>query len=160
MHALLGATVVIGLAAGILASGLFAGVMLMLVAVLDRTWRALPAAQYAAAVRPFLEAARGNPAITVVTFVQFAAPVPAVVVLATTGDWSRFWPTVAGVVAAVLPLVVTLRFNFAIYDTVLGWPAQPPPDWARVRDRFRRLNAVRFALAAAAAALYLTAGLQ
>ena len=67
-------------------------------------------------------------------------------------------PRVAGVIALMLFIAVTLFATVPINQAVLTWsPGAPPADWQIVIDRWERLDTVRTALALIAFALFLSA---
>lgn len=130
------------------ALGLFAGLMMTLVIVMQRMWGRMPVRDYIVAMQSFLPAAKGHPVITVLTLLPFLAPIIALIQLADDPATVRFGIILVGTVLAVGPLVVTLRFNFPIYDTIMSWqPDTVPDDWQQVRQRFFWLNVARLTLA-------------
>lgn len=145
----------VALSIGIISAGLFAGLMLTLVVLLDRVWRVPSDREAVAALQVFLRTAKGDPVITAVMLLQFVAPIVAVVTL-WSPDRTGSVLTLVGATAAAGPLVVTFGWNFPIYATVSAWrPEAPPADWAEVRHQFRRLNTARLALTLFAAICYL-----
>lgn len=137
------------LMAAVVASGLFTGLMLTLVVVMQRIWSALPAPAYVDAMQTFLPAAKGHPIITTITLVPILAPIVALAALSDAPASGAFIAALAGTLLALGPLLVTLRLNFPIYDTIMAWTS-PPPGWESVRQRFYRLNLLRLGLMLAA----------
>ncbi|MBZ0290545.1 MAG: DUF1772 domain-containing protein [Anaerolineae bacterium] len=142
----------------IIACGLFAGLMLTLVVLLERMWRALPVTGYIQAMQSFLPVAKGNPIITVITLLPIVAPIPALLALNAASARTPFILASIGLLLACGPLLVTLRFNFPIYDTMMGWQTDPlPQDWQQMGNRFFRMNLIRLSLALAAMVCFLLA---
>lgn len=140
----------------IVASGLFAGLMLTLVVILERMWRAMSVTGYIHTMQSFLPIAKGNPIITLITLLPIVAPIPALIELNTASARTLFILALIGLVLACGPLLVTLRFNFPIYDAMMGWQAdRPAQDWQAVRARFFRMNLIRLSLAFAAMVCFL-----
>lgn len=144
----------------IVALGLFAGLMMTLVIVMERMWRALEAPSYVEAMQTFLPAAKGDPVIATLTMLPFLAPIIALILLARAGDAAstQFTATLVGTIFAVGPFVVTLRLNFPIYQTIMGWKAGTTPNnWQDIRQRFFMLNLIRMSLALAGMLCFLLA---
>lgn len=146
----------LALIASSIATGLFSGLMMTLLIVLERMWRQMDAPAYVANMQTFLPAAKGHPVVTVLTLLPFLAPILALLDFGSAAASPRFVLTLLGTLLALGPLLVTLRFNFPLYEAIMGWGADgPPDDWQRVRQRFFLLNAVRFLLALGAMICFL-----
>jgi hypothetical protein len=137
------------------ASGLFAGLMMTLVIALQPMWGALGADAYRQALQWFLPAAKGHPVITALTLLPIAAPLVVILVGATPFVSGL---ALAGAVFSLGILIVTLRLNFPIYATIMGWQSTQDMDgWHDVRQRFYHVNLVRFMLALTAFVAFLVA---
>jgi uncharacterized membrane protein len=135
----------------IIATGLFAGLMLTLVVILQKMWLQMPPTDYMQSMQTFLPAAKGNPIITVITLLPILAPILALIDLRANPSSRTFLLTLMGLVLAVGPFVVTLRFNFPVYNAMMNWqPEQPQAGWQALQMRFFVLNVVRLLLALAA----------
>lgn len=147
----------LALIASIIATGLFSGLMMTLVLVNQRIWAAQNAAAYIADMQTFLPAAKGHPVIATLTLLPFLAPIVAIVAYAGDGG-ARLALVIAGTLLAAGPFFVTLRFNFPIYDAIMGWePGSEPAGWQAVRRRFYVLNLTRLLLAFSAMLCFLLA---
>jgi uncharacterized membrane protein len=140
------------------ASGLFAGLMLTLVVIMDRMWRSLPASAYIESMQAFLPAAKGNPIITLLTLIPILLPVIALIGGAADSDSAPLVLPLVGALSSLAILLVTLRFNFPIYSAMMSWSADAPPQgWQAMRQRFQMMNGLRFALALTALVCFLVA---
>ena len=138
------------------ASGMFAGLMLTLVVIMDRMWRTLPASAYIDSMQAFLPAAKGNPIITLLTLIPILLPLIALIAWAADADSAPFVLTLVGALSSLAILLVTLRFNFPIYSAMMSWSAGAPPQgWQAMRHRFRMMNGFRFVLALIALVCFL-----
>lgn len=143
---------------GVVSIGLFAGLMLTLVVILHRMWANLPIPAYVEAMQSFLPAAKGNPIITLITLLPILAPIVVLLRFGSDLTSTRFVFTLIGLVLACGPFLVTLRFNFPIYDTMMSWEsANPPPTLPQTRMRFFILNLIRLMLASGAMFCFLLA---
>ncbi len=134
----------------IIASGLFAGLMLTLVIVLQRMWRQMSPHDYIASMQRFLPAAKGHPVITAMTLVPILAPPLASFGFVRAGGWGLGVVSIVGALLMLGVLIVTLRLNFPIYDAVMAWePNTEPDNWQAIRARFYALNGIRLGLSLA-----------
>lgn len=131
------------------AAGLFAGLMMTLIVVMDRMWRGLEPAEFAVAFPRFLAAAKGHPAIAGLTFFSFLGPAGAGVALLFMEPVVGVMSLGAGLVFFAGAFLVTMLFNFPLYEAAQAWGSGAPVDIG-IRRRFLRLNMVRFASSAAA----------
>jgi uncharacterized membrane protein len=136
----------------LLSLGLFAGVMLALVAILQRQWALQSREDYVPYFRSFLLVAKGNPIISVLTFAGFLGPFGmSVYALSNQALTQGVFYACAGLTFLIGCLGVTLRLNFPIYDQVTQWVTpEAALEWASVRNRFFRLNLIRLGAAIAA----------
>lgn len=145
------------IAASLVCSGLFAGLMLTLVIVLQRMWYAMAYKRYVMSMQTFLPAAKGHPIITALTLLPIVLPLLTLAEVKT--GWSlTITFALAGAAASAAILFVTLRLNFPIYDAIMAWDSENvDPDWQAIRTRFYYLNVTRFALAFLATHCFLLA---
>jgi uncharacterized membrane protein len=137
--------------------GLFAGLMLTLVVILHQMWLKMTPSSYIESMQSFLPAAKGHPIITALTLLPIGTPILALIELGNPSD-GRFVLSLIGLLLASAILFVTLRLNFPIYDTMMGWqPRQPAADYERVRRRFFHLNLTRMLLSSGALLCFLLA---
>jgi hypothetical protein len=142
----------------IIAAGLFAGLMLTLVVILHRMWLTMPAETYIRSMQTFLPAAKGNPFITTITLLPIIAPIAALVDGRANAGTGAFGLTLIGLILAFCPLLITLRLNFPIYQTMMNWQtASPPANLPQTRTRFQALNLARLLLAVGAMLCFLLA---
>ena len=147
---------------GVVSTGLFAGLMMTLVFLLQRQWNDQDKTSYATNFRQFLLVAKGHPLITVLTFTSFVAPS----ILAVLAFQSGLW--IVGVLyasaAAVFFLgcfLVTILLNLPIYREVISWRDESDfTEWQTVRTRFFTLNVIRFTSALASFVLMVATGVQ
>jgi hypothetical protein len=147
------------LALSVIASGLFTGLLVAVVALLQQTLKPLSASEFATVMRHFLPVARKAPANYALVLTPILLP-PVVLALA----WSQaasplFILTLVGWLAFLFgPFLTSMLGAEPLYDVILGWPAQSPPvDWQTVRDRYFRLNLVRLIGSGSAFLLFLLA---
>lgn len=128
----------------VISTGLFAGLMMALVFLLQRQWLVQTQSEYALYFKQFLLAAKGHPLITLLTFVSFIGPFS----LAVLSSTDRLLLLTAGAVFFIGCFVVTVFLNLPIYRRVIAWktPADQA-DWKNVRSKFFVLNVVRFSSA-------------
>lgn len=146
---------------GVLSTGLFAGLMMTLVFLLQRQWGAQDKVSYVTGFRQFLLAAKGHPLITLLTFISFIAPSVLAVLAYQSGrvlDGTLF--VLAAAIFFLGCFVVTVFLNLPIYNTVISWERESDYGaWHEVRRRFFTLNVIRFASALASFLLMIAAGL-
>ena len=146
------------LAISLVCSGLFAGLMLTLVIVLQRMWLAMTYERYILSMQLFLTSAKGHPIITALTLLPIVLPLFTLAEINT--GWSlTITLALMGAVASLLVLIVTLRLNFPIYEAIMAWQPnqQPDDDWQAIRTRFYQLNLMRFVLSLMATNCFLLA---
>jgi uncharacterized membrane protein len=140
----------------VVAAGLFAGLMMTLIIVMDRMWRTLEAAEFAVEFPRFLAAAKGHPIIAGTTFLSFLGPASGGIALLSVEPVVGVICLIAALVFFVGAFLVTILFNFPLYETAQAWTAGAPADMT-VRSRFLRLNLVRFGSSASAFAMLVLA---
>jgi len=136
-------------ALGLLSVGLFAGLMMTLVVIMQRQWESLGKNEYVPYFKGFLLTAKGNPVISLLTFTSFLLPWGMGTLQLLNGAALQGWISIsAGVIFFGGCLLVTLWLNFPIYNKVIGWEhAEAATDWQEVRGRFYRLNVIRMSSA-------------
>jgi uncharacterized membrane protein len=132
-----------------LSVGLFAGLMMTLVVIMQRQWDTLEKNEYVNYFKGFLIVAKGNRVISILTLASFV--LPAVIGIIHLNSGNNFQGTImisAGVVFFIGCFGVTLWLNFPIYDKVIAWEeAEFVRDWEDVRKRFHKLNVIRMTFA-------------
>lgn len=143
------------LTAGIVCVGLFSGLMMSLVVLLQPKWRQQSAAEYITDIQPFLRVGKGNRVVTLILFVGLLAPIPT---LLGSDPQTRILTLVGLIVFGCGALGITVLFNLPTYAALMRLNAQSPtPDWEALRQRFYYLNVLRFLGSTTAFALYLSA---
>ena len=129
----------------LLSVGLFAGLMMTLVVIMQQQWNTLDKEEYIRYFKRFLLIAKGNPIITLLTLAAFILPVVVGTEYILSGStYSGAITIVAGVVFFLGCFGVTMRLNFPIYAKVTGWQdVESVTDWEEVRKRFYTLNIIR-----------------
>jgi len=139
-------TIYLLLGLSIIASGLFTGLLVAVVALLQQTLKPLSASEFTVVMRHFLPIARKAPVNYALVLTPMLAP-PIVLVLAwnqaAVSPWFSF--TLVGWLAFMAGPFLTSRFGAEpLYDVILSWPVQSPPaDWQVFRERYFRLNLIR-----------------
>jgi hypothetical protein len=152
-------TIHILLGLSIIASGLFTGLLVAVVALLQPTLKPLSASEFTVVMRHFLPVARKAPVNYALVLTPMLAPA---IVLGLTWDQMAtplFSLILIGWLAFMAGPFLTSRFAAEpLYDVILGWTVQsPPPDWQVTRDRYFRLNLVRLIGSGLAFLLFLLA---
>ena len=129
----------------LLSIGLFAGLMMTLVVIMQRQWNMLEKEEYVRYFKGFLLIAKGNPIVTILTLASFVLPVAVGTTHLILGNnYQGIIMIVAGIVFFVGCFGVTMRLNFPIYAKVIGWEnVESATDWQDVRRRFYILNFIR-----------------
>ena len=149
---------VISLAVGLLAMGLFSGLMFSLVVLLQPKWDQQSAAEYITDIQPFLKVGKGNPIVAGVLFVGLLAPLPALLTNETVSAEVNIFILVSLIVFTVGPLGVTVILNLPTYNAIMSLDAGKPAEyWVDLRRRFYRLNLLRFIASTTAFVLLITA---
>jgi hypothetical protein len=153
------ATAEIGLVLSVVATGLWSGLLLMLVTILHPIYAPRAATGFREDMGRLLPVARRSPTNYVLVIAMVLAPVVALVGLWPQPTSAEFVLAVAGLVAVVVgPLLTSSLLAERNYAVILSWdPAGPPDDWQIARARYLRLNWIRAALTWAALALFVTA---
>jgi uncharacterized membrane protein len=133
--------------------GLFAGLMMTLVFLLQRQWMKQQKNEYAQYFKQFLLVAKGHPLITLLSFTSFIGPL--YLAIQSPSDTMALWA--AGLVFFVGCFVVTVFLNLPIYRRVIAWRTTADyANWKEVRMRFFILNIVRFVSALVSLVLLLS----
>lgn len=137
----------VALALGVLASGLFSGILVAVLFLLQKVLEGLDAREFTRVMQGFLPMARKAPINLVLTLVGVLAP--AVALLLGREEAGSF-PWVLTLLGALIflagPFLISRYAAEPLYDVILGWKAQSPPaDWRAVRERYFRINRLRTA---------------
>ncbi|MGF1505994.1 MAG: anthrone oxygenase family protein [Anaerolineae bacterium] len=152
-------TGIIALAVSVLAAGLFSGLMFTLIFLMQLKWDRQTAAEYFTDIQPFLEVGKGNRVIALVLFVGLLAPIPA---LLGTGDLQTGAVTLLILTGMIIfglgALGVTVVLNLPTYHAIMSLNPQSPDDsWQTLKQRFFRLNLMRFIASFVALLLFVAA---
>ncbi len=136
---------VILLGASVTAVGLFAGLMLALVVLMEPTWNQRSMPDSIAELQTFLRVAKGHPVIAFLTFAGLLLPIPALILLWQMSNTTAFLLTLVGFLSFGLGVFgVTLRLNLPLYEVLMALEPDNPADrWELSRQRFYRLNRIR-----------------
>jgi uncharacterized membrane protein len=145
----------------VLSAGLFAGLMMTLVVILQQQWDLLEKHEYVRYFKGFLLVAKGNPVITFLTLASFIFPLVNGLFHFFSGNSIQgMIMIIAGVVFFIGCFLVTMKLNFPIYNKVIGWTdAETVHDWEDVRKRFLILNIIRMTSALITFVLLIIGGL-
>jgi uncharacterized membrane protein len=129
----------------ILSIGLFSGLMMTLVFLLQKQWEKLDKGEYMTYFRGFLLVAKGNPLVSILTFTSFLFPIILGAIHMQNNNFLKGIILLAsGIVFFVGCFIVTMKLNFPIYNKVISWDRKNDAvDWEFVRIRFYRLNIIR-----------------
>lgn len=151
--------VMILLGGSVTAAGLFAGLMLTLVVLMEPTWNQPHTPESIAALQVFLRVAKGHLIITLLTFAALLLPIPALLLLWQIGNSIAFLLALIGFLSFGLGVFgVTLRLNLPLYEVLMALePENPTKNWQQFRQRFYWLNRIRGFFAGVAHILFLCA---
>lgn len=141
--------------------GLFSGLMMTLVVLMQQQWAKLRREEYVPYFKGFLTIAKGNPIISLITLGSFIIPVAmGVVALMRNAILPGILLLSAGLVFFLGCFLVTMKLNFPIYNKVIGWTeSDDAADWEDVRARFFTLNLIRMSSAITSFALLAIVGI-
>jgi uncharacterized membrane protein len=127
----------------VVSTGLFSGLMMTLVFLLQRQWMQQQKDEYALCFKQFILVANLYPLLTLIMFVSFIAPV--YLALQVGGGTKAVIYGAAGAVFFVGCFVVTVFLNLPLYRRVIAWKSSADyADWKVVRAKFFMLNVIRF----------------
>ena len=138
-------TVQVILIVAVISAGLFTGLLMTIVAFFHRVLRDLAAPEFTLVMQRFLGVTRTHPLHYGLVITSTLAPVAALVSLRESVGSPSFVLLLAALMSFFAGPVLVSRYAVEpIYDVVLGWKSQSPPeDWRVARDRYFRLNAIR-----------------
>jgi len=144
----------------LLSIGLFAGLMMTLVVIMQRQWNMLEQEEYVRLFKGFLLIAKGNSIVTLLTLASFLLPATVGITHLISGNTYQGGIMIAaGIVFFIGCFGVTMRLNVPIYAKVIGWEnAESATDWQEVRRRFYILNVTRM-ISAMVSFLFLAIGI-
>ena len=133
-------------ALAILTTGLFSGLMMTLVIILQKQWLLMNRSEYYSNFQGFLKVAKGNALITVLTLFSFLVPLLFGILSVIAKKWALGVSLIlAGMLFLIGCFVVTMKLNFPIYNKVASWRSEnEATDWEDIRRRFYALNIIRF----------------
>lgn len=135
-------TILLGISA--LCSGLFAGFILAMLSVVEQTLRGLSAERYAHTMQGIITNGRKSHVVLILLLL----PIPTTLVALTALPLNEvFILAFAGALVYLsASLLVSNRIAEPLYDTMMAWsPDAPPDDWQVYRKRWFRINQLRFA---------------
>jgi len=145
------------LAACVVFSGLWSGLLAMLTLVIHPMLAAMDGGDFARFLRLFLPVARRSWFNYVCVFGLLLAPIAALIALGDDPGSAPFVLTAIGLVLTIAgPLLVSNRLAEPNYDVMLAWdPDAVPEGWEATRRRYFALNWIRAAATWTAFALFL-----
>lgn len=149
----------LALAASVVFSGLWSGLLAMLTLVIHPMLAAMDGRDFERFLRAFLPVARGAWFNYVAVVGMVIAPIVALIVLRDDPSSAPFVLTAIGLVLTIAgPLLVSNRLAERNYDVMLAWdPEAMPVDWEAGRRRYFSINWIRAAATWTAFALFLLA---
>jgi uncharacterized membrane protein len=131
------------LGVGVISTGLFAGLLMTILAFFQRALKDLSASHFTLVMQRFLGVVRTHPLHYGLVVTSVLAPVLALVMSRENVGSPTFVLTLIGLSAFVAgPVLVSRYFVEPIYDVFLSWET-PPDDWEVARNRYFRINAIR-----------------
>ena len=140
---------VVLLALGVVASGLFSGLLVAVLALLQQTLKGLSGPEFTLVMQRFLPLARRTPVSYILILTPVLASLAALLLGIGPIGSPRFVLTLAGtLVFLVSPLVCSTFAAEPLYNVILGWrPEAPPADRQDSRDRYFHVNWMRLGCA-------------
>lgn len=138
-----GALIVLTL--GVIASGLFTGLLVAVLALLQQILKDLSGSEFALVMQRFLPLARRTPVNYILVLTSVFAPLTALLLGIGPVGSARFVLTMAGMlIFLVSPLLTSTFFAEPLYNVILSWrPTEPPVNWQNTRARYFRINWLR-----------------
>jgi uncharacterized membrane protein len=126
--------------------GLFAGLMLSLITIVEKHWRDMDQATYSVEFKRFLKLAKGDPLITLLTLGSFILPIClGIIELFSNNLVNATIFLLGGIVFFCGAFLVTIFLNLPLYKKVSLWNSEiARNELASVKLRFFRLNLIRF----------------
>ncbi len=145
------------LVASVVFSGLWSGLLAMLVLILHRVMVPMSGPEFARFLQRFLPAAEIP--FNYIEVIGLVAPVVALIALADDPAGAAFVLTAVGLALTIAgPLLVSNRLAEPNYKVIRAWdPDAMPPDWEGPRRRYFALNWIRAVMTWAAFGLFLAA---
>jgi hypothetical protein len=130
---------------GVVTSGLFSGLLVAVLALLQQILKGLSGREFTVVMQRFLPLARRAPVNYTLVLTSVVAPLTALLLGIGPIGSPRFVLTLAGMLVFLLnPLLTSTFAAEPLYNVILGWhPATPPADWERSRERYFRVNWLR-----------------
>jgi hypothetical protein len=149
----------LALAACVVFSGLWSGLLAMLTLILHQMLAAMDGHDFARFLRAFLPVARRAWFNYACVIGMLLAPIAALIALGDDPGSAPFVLTAIGLVLTIAgPLLVSNRLAEPNYDVMLAWdPDAMPAGWEATRQRYFALDWIRAAATWAAFALFLAA---
>jgi hypothetical protein len=146
------------LVASVVFSGMWSGLLAMLVFVLHPMLKSMSGPEFARFLRGFLPTARNAPFNYAAVIGMVVAPAVALIAFDDTGDAAFVLTAIALVLTVAGPLLVSRLLSEPNYDVMLAWdPDEMPSGWEATRRRYFALNWIRAAATWAAFGLLLAA---
>jgi uncharacterized membrane protein len=143
----------------IIFTGLFTGLMLTFLIVIQRTLDTLTATEYTKVMQQLINAADNPPVVPMIVIISLVAPLVTLFSLRRQPRSLAFLLTFAAwLIFFVGAFLVTIILNVPINTAITGWsPANPPADWVSYRDQWGALSYIRTPVSAVSFILHMTA---
>ncbi|MBI9049921.1 MAG: hypothetical protein JEZ00_10900 [Anaerolineaceae bacterium] len=125
--------------------GLFSGIMLTLIAILQKQWNKMVGIEYLVYFKGFLQVAKGNIIVSVLTFTSFLLPFGIAIFGTKFINVNSALLFASGLIFFAGCFLVTVFQNLPIYDEVVNWnEISEKENWVAIREKFFYLNIIRF----------------
>ncbi len=150
------------LALGVIASGLFSGLLVAVLALLQQSLKTMSALEFTVVMQRFLPLARKAPINYLLVLTPVLAPAAALVLGIGPVGSPRFLLTLAGMLVFMVSTMLISTFAVEpLYNVILSWNVHAPPlTWQAARDRYFSFNWLRLSGALCGFILLLAALVQ
>lgn len=127
--------------------GLFAGLIIGMMSVIQSMLSGLTATEYARVMQGIIREGRRSRVILVLLLAPIALALPVLILMSTQATPDVFGLAVTGVAVYVAGAFFGSRMLAEpLYDQIMGWDVETPPtNWQEFRRRWLRINMVRAA---------------
>ena len=127
--------------------GLFAGLIVGMMSVVQSMLSGLTATEYARVMQGIIREGRRSRVILVLLLAPIALAVPVLILMSTRVTPAVFALAAVGVAVYVGGAFLGSRLQAEpLYDQIMGWDVETPPaNWQEARQRWLRVNLVRVA---------------
>jgi uncharacterized membrane protein len=143
----------------IIFTGLFTGLMLTFLIVIQRTLDTLTATEYTKVMQQLINAADNPPIVPLIVIISLVAPLITLFHLRHQARSLAFLLTLASwLIFFVGAFLVTIILNVPINTAISGWSlSNPPADWMNYRDQWGTFSYIRTPVSAISFILHIAA---